>query len=341
MHRVACLLVAFGCAARSNAAGQTLATAPAPKQAPQQTKPEALKSERIKGLDRFERVVRLEAGVLCGLHRGQSPVCASDKNGASHAAAYEALDDVVMLQALGPGRCVLFGSGTLRCDWTSPMTALATIANPADWPVIRTDVVDFVISSTTSDARVYALDNERRLHMTKLSDDPKQMTSSIVATSVVSFGWRDWAGACAAKKNGDVVCSDPKALDSEMQPTGVHDASAVFDGGAVLGRDHSFTYVIDSWHAFDPWPKAGLDYEYQSGCVIDPRTHDLSCANTGGAWVGVTLPKNPVRFAPVGDLSCAKLTDGTTACWTAFVDEVRRLGAAHAKPHKPGAVLAK
>lgn len=349
MRRVACLLLLSS----SAVAGPSIATESSTTPAVAKTvpgKPEPLASTRIEGLGRFDRVSRMEANILCGLRRGHSPVCVNDAldasgtnvpSSASRAAAYEALDDVVDLQAQMPGRCVLFGNETLRCDFTSPLAALPTIANPAEWPIIRTDVTGFVISSITSESRVYAIDNERRLHVTKLVSDPTKLASSQVATDVVSVRWRDWSGACALRRNGDVMCSDPNAPDFEMVSTGIHDGRALHNYGAVITRNNAFTYVVDSWHSFDPWPKVARDYEFQSGCVIAPRDGAVTCANTGGVWVGVTLPAKPKRFAPSGDVSCALLVDDTTACWLPWLDQVRRLGSREAPPRRPPLELAK
>lgn len=314
MHR---LVLAIGLAASVPAAAAPAALAVDP---PKRTVPAPLPSVRVKGLDRFDRVSLLEAGVLCGTRAGQSPVCATEPQWQAYAAPYEALDDVVKLQALGPGHCVLFGSGELRCGYS----AAQGIADPSTWPVIRRDARDFVISATTTEARVYTLDNEMALHAYRLASDPRRITDAIVAKEARWYGWSSNSGVCAVVGVGDVLCSDPKDPDGPLQPTGFHHAVAMFNGGAILEVDGTFTYVLDSWAPFAPWPKQGTDYGYQLGCVLTP-SGEIECTNTLGPWVKVTLPAGAERLAPSGDISCAKLVDNTTVCYGPFLAQIERL----------------
>ncbi|HEY4179279.1 MAG TPA: hypothetical protein VGM90_20690 [Kofleriaceae bacterium] len=322
------------------ALGATLTATAAPDQiatdvGPARTVPPPFPSVRLKGLERFDTVELLEGGVLCGIRAGYAPACATDPTEQAYAAPYEALDDVVGLQALGTAHCVLFGTGELRCI-DEPGKG-PTIATPSTWPVLRRDVTAFRISATSADARVFALDRTRTLHVIHLAGDPTLSTTAVVAKGVTSFGWRDWSGACAIVDGGDVLCSDPAHADDPLQPTAFHHAAKIFDGGAILRTDGSFTYVLDSWAPFAPWPAYGSDYNFQLGSVVTPQG-SIECANTLGPWVKVTLPAAATRLAPGGYISCAALVDGTTACYGPFLSQIERLAK---RPRRSSRVLAR
>ena len=73
-----------------------------------------LRAEVMPGMERVERVSLLEAGIRCGTRLGKSPVCVAE--GRTGSIAYEALQPVKKLEALGATHCSLFESGRLTCE---------------------------------------------------------------------------------------------------------------------------------------------------------------------------------------------------------------------------------
>lgn len=288
-----------------------------------------LRAEVVPGMERLERIGRLEGGTRCGTRIGKSPVCIGDFRAGP--TSLEALQPVKRLEAQGGAHCVLFESGKLGCDIVSRATG-------AKSSVASTNVDDFVIGPADE---IYALSHGGNVVVNVPRED------GTLRTKIVLRGASDIAsalsGVCARTLKGGIECTDVDEPTEQRTHSvnGMDEVLSIELGGVIrkkdktlwiLGEDKADPFratrierpeggsVTAKDFAWDPEPCV-VTVEGGVACVDFTRTPSV----TKFASRRVELPRTAVRIRPRG-APCAELDDGTVACWGSQLDELRRLG---------------
>jgi hypothetical protein len=278
-------------------------------------------------MERVERVSLLEAGIRCGTRIGKSPVCvAEDQTGPI---AYEKLQPVKKLEALGATHCSLFESGRLTCEIERGGHALS---------VVSTQVSDFVIGSADE---VYALSTGGNVVANVPSGDA--IRTKIVLRGIDSIASTP-VGLCGRTFKAEIECMD--GIPPNERPTrtvaGMSEVVAIEFGGVVRKKDGTLWVFGDD--KTDPFrafritrPDGGgtltaLDFGWEPEVCAVTLDGGVSCIDftrttsvASFASRRVELPRKAVKIRPRG-ASCAELDNGTVACWGVFAPELKRLG---------------